>query len=247
MAFWLYSSGTTGRPKGIVHLQHDMAYTAASYANSVLKLTPDDICYSVPKIFFAYGLGNGMTFPMSVGATTVLLDARPTPASVCEVLDTYKPTVFCGVPTLYAAMVAHLDAGSACLQVPLRRCISAGEALPEKVGNHWRALTGCDILDGVGSTEMLHIFLSNRPGDVVYGTSGIAVPGYDVRLVDEHGADVGPGGVGELLVRGASSASEPSSQGGEKGNGTTRNGSGAATGDKGRTGAAQPSTGTRSS
>lgn len=207
-AFWLYSSGSTGQPKGVRHVHGNLRYTADTYGAQVLGIEHDDTVYSVAKLFFAYGLGNAMTFPMSVGATTVLLDTRPTPDSVCEVLGRYKPTVFCGVPTLYAALVAHIDAGHATLDAPLRRCISAGEALPEKVGSHWRKITGCDILDGVGSTEMLHIFLSNRPDEVVYGTSGVAVPGYDIRLVDEHGAEVGPGDVGELLVRGASSASD---------------------------------------
>jgi len=207
-AFWLYSSGSTGQPKGVRHVHGNLKYTADTYGTQVLGIKHDDVVYSVAKLFFAYGLGNGMTFPMSVGATTILLDARPTPQSVCELLGTYRPSVFCGVPTLYAAMVAHIDGGNACIEAPLRRCISAGEALPEKIGTRWRDLTGCDILDGVGSTEMLHIFLSNRPGDVVYGTSGIAVPGYDIRVVDESGVDVGPGGIGELLVKGASSASD---------------------------------------
>ncbi|MBD1548645.1 benzoate-CoA ligase family protein [Roseibium aggregatum] len=207
-AFWLYSSGSTGQPKGVRHVHGNLKFTADTYGAQVLGIAHDDIVYSVAKLFFAYGLGNAMTFPMSVGATTVLLDARPTPDSVCKVLDTYKPTVFCGVPTLYAALLAHIDSGQGSISAPLRRCISAGEALPEKVGSRWRELTGCDILDGVGSTEMLHIFLSNRPGDVVYGTSGVAVPGYDIRVVDENGADVGTGGIGELLVKGASSASD---------------------------------------
>jgi 4-hydroxybenzoate-CoA ligase len=207
-AFWLYSSGSTGQPKGVRHVHGNLKFTADTYGEQVLGIEHDDTVYSAAKLFFAYGLGNGMTFPMSVGATTVLLSGRPTPDSVCDILDRYKPTVFCGVPTLYAAMVAHVDAGNAKIAAPLRRCISAGEALPEKVGSHWRDLTGCDILDGVGSTEMLHIFLSNRPDDVVYGTSGLAVPGYEIRLVDEHGEEVGPGGVGELLVKGASSASD---------------------------------------
>ena len=207
-AFWLYSSGSTGQPKGVRHVHGNLKFTADTYGAQVLGIAHDDIVYSVAKLFFAYGLGNAMTFPMSVGATTVLLDARPTPDSVCKVLETYQPTVFCGVPTLYAALLAHIDSGNASISAPLRRCISAGEALPENVGSRWRDLTGCDILDGVGSTEMLHIFLSNRSGDVVYGTSGIAVPGYDIRVVDENGEDVGAGGIGELLVKGASSASD---------------------------------------
>src|SRR5690606_17015666 len=151
-----------------------------------------------------YGLGNGMTFPMSVGATTVLLGERPTPDSVFDVIKRFEPTVFCGVPTLYAALVAAMKDGAPAGFSRLRTAISAGEALPEEVGKRWRALADVDILDGVGSTEMLHIFLSNAPGNVVYGTSGTAVPGYELRLVDETGAAVAPGGVGELLVNGPS-------------------------------------------
>ena len=205
-AFWLYSSGSTGQPKGVRHVHGNLKYTSDTYALQVLGIEHGDTVYSAAKLFFAYGLGNGMTFPLAVGATAVLLDGRPTPDSVCEVLNRYKPTVFCGVPTLYAALLQHIDHGDAQIGTALRCCISAGEALPENVGKRWREMTGCDILDGVGSTEMLHIFLSNRPGDVVYGTSGLPVPGYDVRLVDEHGGEVEQGGVGELLVRGASAA-----------------------------------------
>lgn len=207
-AFWLYSSGSTGQPKGVRHVHGSLQFTADTYGAQVLGIAHDDRVFSAAKLFFAYGLGNGMTFPMSVGATTLLLAGRPTPDKVCEILASHEPTVFCGVPTLYASMVAHVDAGAARVAAPLRRCISAGEALPGKVGERWREITGCDILDGVGSTEMLHIFLSNRPDDVVYGTSGVAVPGYDVRLVDEHGREVEPGCVGELLVRGASAAAD---------------------------------------
>lgn len=207
-AFWLYSSGSTGQPKGVRHVHGSLQFTADTYGAQVLGIEHDDLVYSAAKLFFAYGLGNGMTFPLSVGATALLLAGRPTPDQVCEILAAHNPTVFCGVPTLYAAMLAHVDAGNASISTPLRRCISAGEALPEKVGLRWREITECDILDGVGSTEMLHIFLSNRPDDLVYGTSGVAVPGYEVRLVDEHGAEVAPGQVGELLVRGASAASD---------------------------------------
>jgi len=207
-AFWLYSSGSTGQPKGVRHVHASLKQTADTYGAQVLGIEHGDVVYSVAKLFFAYGLGNAMTFPMSVGATTVLLSGRPTPDSVCGVLERYRPTVFCGVPTLYAATLQHVASGKGRIEAPLRRCISAGEALPENVGKRWRELTGCDILDGVGSTEMLHIFVSNRPGDVVYGTSGIAVPGYEVRLVDENDVDLGPGQVGELVVKGASSASD---------------------------------------
>jgi len=205
-AFWLYSSGSTGRPKGVRHVHGSLKATADTYGSQVLGIREDDTVYSVAKMFFAYGLGNAMTFPLSVGATTILYDGRPTPDSVTAILATERPTVFCGVPTLYAALVDYWSGKAKRPDAPLRTCISAGEALPDHIGRHWYSAWGVDILDGVGSTEMLHIFLSNRPGDVVYGTSGIAVPGYKLRLVDENGQDVGPGQVGELLVRGASSA-----------------------------------------
>jgi 4-hydroxybenzoate-CoA ligase len=204
-AFWLYSSGSTGTPKGVLHAHGSMKATADTYGAQVLGIEESDVVHSVAKIFFAYGLGNAITFPMAVGATTILNPGRPTPEGVTDILARHKPTIFCGVPTLYAALGAHLEAVGA-PDVKLRRCISAGEALPADVGERWKRLFNCDILDGVGSTEMLHIFLSNAPGDVVYGTSGVAVPGYDLRLVEDDGAVVEPGGIGELLVRGVSAA-----------------------------------------
>ncbi|MEY8838876.1 benzoate-CoA ligase family protein [Cribrihabitans sp. XS_ASV171] len=204
-AFWLYSSGSTGQPKGVRHVHASLKATSDTYGAQVLGIQPDDTVYSAAKLFFAYGLGNGMTFPMSVGAEAILFNGRPTPESAVEIIAVETPSIFCGVPTLYAATVALLEKKGV-PDVQLRRCISAGEALPEEIGKKWQALWGVDILDGVGSTEMLHIFLSNAPGDVVYGTSGKPVPGYEVRLVDEDGAEVGPGGLGELLVRGASAA-----------------------------------------
>jgi len=205
-AFWLYSSGSTGEPKGVRHAHASLRATADTYASQVLGIAPDDVVFSAAKLFFAYGLGNAMTFPMSVGATAVLYPGRPTPEAVLDVLARFRPSVFCGVPTLYAALNARLEAEGAKVETTLRRCLSAGEALPEEVGLKWARLSGCHILDGVGSTEMLHIFLSNRPGDVVYGTSGVAVPGYELQLVDEHGDEVGEGEIGELLVKGESAA-----------------------------------------
>jgi benzoate-CoA ligase len=203
--FWLYSSGSTGTPKGTVHVQTSPIRTAELYAQPILGIQENDVVFSAAKLFFAYGLGNALTFPLSVGATTVLLGERPAPAAVCHVLRQYRPTIFYGVPTLYSALLANPDLPRR-EDLNLRRCVSAGEALPPEVGRRWLAHTGVDILDGLGSTEMLHIFLSNRPGEVRYGTSGKPVPGYDIRLVDEHGAPVAKGEIGELHVAGPTSA-----------------------------------------
>jgi 4-hydroxybenzoate-CoA ligase len=206
VAFWLYSSGSTGMPKGVRHLHTSPMETARLYGQGVLGIREDDVVFSAAKLFFAYGLGNAMSFPMSVGATAVLLPGRPTPETVFGVLNQYQPTIFCGVPTLYAAMLAYSSGGPQNPSARLRRCVSAGEALPAEVGKNWRNRFGVDILDGVGSTEMLHIYVSNRPDDVRYGTSGKPFAGYDIRLVDETGLDVADGVIGEMLVRGPSAA-----------------------------------------
>lgn len=205
MCFWLYSSGSTGSPKGTVHLHSHLIQTAELYGQGVLGIQHTDVVYSAAKLFFAYGLGNALTFPMSVGATTLLLPARPTPQEVFRILTHYKPTIFYGVPTLFAALMAdgQRPAKSA---LNLRVCTSAGEALPAEIGKKWSAEYGCDILDGIGSTEMLHIFLSNRAGHVRYGTTGQAVPGYELRIVGEDGAVCKDGELGELQINGPSAA-----------------------------------------
>ena len=199
-AFWLYSSGSTGMPKGVRHLHSNLQATADTYAKQVLGIREDDVCLSAAKLFFAYGLGNALTFPMSVGATTILNGERPTPARMFDLMNKYNPTIFYGVPTLFASMLHDDSVKDARAGTKLRICTSAGEALPEAVGNAWKARFGVDILDGVGSTELLHIFLSNAPGDIKYGSSGRAVPGYKVRLVNEAGDDVPDGEVGEMVV-----------------------------------------------
>ncbi|MCP4319607.1 MAG: benzoate-CoA ligase family protein [Hyphomicrobiales bacterium] len=205
-AFWLYSSGSTGDPKGVRHVHSSPRYVAQHYGRGILGIRHDDVCFSAAKLFFAYGFGAGMAVPMSVGATTVLLPDRPIPQLVLEVLHRHQPTIFFGVPTLYAAMLADSDCTPANVSSQLRLCISAGEALPADVGMTWKERMGVDILDGIGSTEMLHVFLSNRPDDVFYGTSGKPFDGYELRLVDENGQEVGTDEIGELLVCGGSAA-----------------------------------------
>lgn len=205
MAFWLYSSGSTGRPKGTVHTHGNLFHTADLYARRVLGLRDDDVVFSAAKLFFAYGLGNALTFPLSVGATTVLMAERPTPQAVFQRLVTHRPTVFCGVPALFAGMLAAADL-PARASVALRVCTSAGEALPRDIGDRFLAHFGCDILDGIGSTEMLHIFLSNRPGAVRYGTTGQPVPGYELKLLDERGEPCADGEIGDLYIKGPTAA-----------------------------------------
>ena len=206
VAFWLYSSGSTGAPKGVRHLHSNLRATADTYGAQVLQIQPDDLMFSAAKLFFAYGLGNSMTFPMAVGAAAVLFPDRPTPDAVLATIRRFQPTIFGGVPTLYAALLAHKDIGAGAGSNRLRRCISAGEPLPEHIGTRWREVVGADILDGLGSTEMLHIFLSNRPDDIRYGATGKPVPGYELRIVDAEGHDVPNGEPGELIVRGPSAA-----------------------------------------
>lgn len=204
-AFWLFSSGSTGEAKGVVHLQHDMEYAFNTYARQVLQITEDDICFSASKLFFAYGLGGGMYFPLGAGASTVLLSERPFPEKVFEVIETYKPTIFFGVPTLYGSMMDYAERSSRKFDLSsLRICTSAGEALPEAFSRRWKELYNLDILDGIGSTEALHIYISNRIGDVKPGTSGKVVPGYEAKIVDEQGFEVPPNVIGDLVIKGDS-------------------------------------------
>jgi benzoate-CoA ligase family protein len=203
MAFWMYSSGSTGRPKGIVHLQHDMAYSELAFARNVLKLTPDDICFSVPKIFFAYGFGNSITFPFSAGAATLLLPGQPKPAAIFAAIKAYRPTVFFGLPTLYTTLTKADDARAADVS-SLRMAVSAAEVLSADVFNGWKALTGLDIIEGLGSTEVLHIYLCNRADNKKLGAAGLRVPGYEIALRDSDGREVGDNEEGILWVRGDS-------------------------------------------
>ena len=205
ICFWLYTSGSTGAPKGSVHIQSDIVHTAELYGRGVLGILESDVVFSAAKLFFAYGLGNAMTFPFWVGATAVLMAERPTPEAVIRTLKEHRPSIYYGVPTLYAALLATDDLPDA-ESVGLRRCISAGEALPEGIAQRWKQRVGVDILDGIGSTEMLHIFLSNRPDDVRYGTTGKPVPGYELAIHDDSGQPAKQGEIGDLTVSGPSSA-----------------------------------------
>lgn len=215
--FWLYSSGSTGKPKGAVHTQANPYWTAELYGKGVLGLTEHDVCFSAAKLFFAYGLGNALSFPLSVGATTILMADRPTPTAIIQRWLGHggrqaipKPTVFFGAPTGYAALLASPELPSKS-DIALRMASSAGEALPAELGTRFSDLFGIDVVDGIGSTEMLHIFLSNRPGTVRYGTTGWPVPGYDIELRNEDGSSIampssGVSAIGELYINGPSAA-----------------------------------------
>jgi benzoate-CoA ligase family protein len=203
--FWLYSSGSTGAPKAAVHRHCDMVVTSQRYGVDTLGIAADDICYSEAKLFFAYGLGNNMTFPLWVGATAVLNEARPGPATSFPLIKRFRPTLYFGVPTLYAAYLQHFATEKPDLS-SIRLCVSAGEALPAEVLRRWHEETGIRILDGIGSTEALHIFISNTPTDIRPGSSGRVVPGYHARILDEHGAEVPDGKLGRLFIAGASTA-----------------------------------------
>ena len=204
-AFWLYSSGSTGAPKGCVHLHHDMMVCAESFAQGVLEIREDDRCYSVPKLFFAYGLGNGMYFPLAVGATSILFPGPPLPANVYATIEAHRPTLFFSVPTGYAMMLSHERPGQTDFDLStVRLAVSAGESLPAALYERFKTRFGVDIIDGIGSTETLHMFIANRPGAIRPGSSGVIVPGYEARILDDDGRPVQRGEVGHLYIKGDS-------------------------------------------
>jgi len=208
-ALMLYTSGSGGTPKAALHRHGDMLVTTRNYAQGVLGLRPDDVTFSTSKLFFAYGLGNGMYFPLACGASTLLNPKRPTAAHVIEMVSQHRPTIFFSVPTFYAALLREAEtAGRALDFSSVRQCVSAGETLPAEIFDRWKRATGLEILDGIGSTEMLHMFISSRPGQCKPGSCGFPVPSYDAKVVDDAGAETPVGEIGNLWVRGGSALAE---------------------------------------
>jgi benzoate-CoA ligase family protein len=202
VAFWLYSSGSTGRPKGCVHLQHDMVVSSERYAKGILNITESDRCFSVAKLFFAYGLGNALYFPLSVGATSVLLPGPPRPGGVFEVIERHRPTLLFSVPSNYARLLAHTRESRQDFDLSsIRWAVSAGEALPAIIFHRFYERFGVQILDAIGSTEALHMMIANRPGHARPGSSGQVIPGFEARIVDDDNRPLAAGEVGNLLVK----------------------------------------------
>ncbi len=202
--FIMYTSGSTGNPKGIPHRLKDITFIAKTYGTQVLNMTEKDITFSASKLFFAYGFGNSLAFPLTFGASTVLFPHKPAPLEIIKVISEYKPTLFFGVPTLYNMMIKAM--GEKVTFPSIRLCISAGEVLPRGIYHEWKEMTGLEIIDGLGTTETMHIVISNRPGNIRPGSSGFPVPGYEVKIVEKNGRDVPSGTQGHLLIKGESNA-----------------------------------------
>jgi benzoate-CoA ligase family protein len=203
-AFWLYTSGTTGLTRAAIHLHHDLVYCVEHYFKGVLGIHEGDRTFSIAKLFFAYGLGNALYAPFAVGASTVLYPGRPQPEAVFDVVDRFRPSLFFGVPTAYAGMLHAAERGATSHMSSVRLAVSAGESLPPSIYERWLERLGVEILDGIGSTEILHIFISNRAGAVRPGSTGTVVPGYEARVLDPNGESVPVGEVGSLTVKGDS-------------------------------------------
>ena len=207
LAFILYTSGSTGRPKGAMHIHRNLPYTVETFCKNVLKVQPEDRLFSSSRLFFAYGLGNSLSFPLATGATAVLCKERPTPAVIYEVFRKFQPTIFFGVPAVFRALIEHASQGFFLETPSIKFCVSAGEKLPERIFHEWKELTGLNILDGIGSTEMLQMFIANSRDEIKPGSSGRVVPGYEARLIDPYGREIMGAGKGDLLIKGGSASS----------------------------------------